>query len=162
MGIKNYLIEGVSGAGKTSVCDKLLRRGYDAIHGDRDLAYQGDPKTGEPRDGFAHEHHIWDLAKVRVRVADQSRVVSFSCGGSRNTFRFLDLFDLVFVLEIGEDTLARRLAGRSKDEFGGKPAERDLIARLHASRDGVPKNAIVIDATRPLACVVEDILSKVG
>jgi predicted amidohydrolase YtcJ len=48
MGVKNYLIEGVSGTGKTSVCDELRRRGYHAIHGDRDLAYQGDPKTGEP------------------------------------------------------------------------------------------------------------------
>jgi broad-specificity NMP kinase len=58
MGVKNYLIEGVSGTGKTSVCDELRRRGYHSIHGDRDLAYQGDPKTGGPLDGFAHEHHI--------------------------------------------------------------------------------------------------------
>ncbi len=28
MGVRNYLIEGVSGAGKTSVCDELRRRGY--------------------------------------------------------------------------------------------------------------------------------------
>jgi hypothetical protein len=44
MGIRNYLIEGVSGTGKTSVCDELQRRGYHAIHGDRELAYQGDPE----------------------------------------------------------------------------------------------------------------------
>ena len=48
MGIRNYLIEGVSGTGKTSVCNELQRRGYHAIHGDRELAYQGDPETGEP------------------------------------------------------------------------------------------------------------------
>ncbi len=39
MGVKNYLIEGVSCAGKTSVCDELQRRGYHAIHGDRELAF---------------------------------------------------------------------------------------------------------------------------
>jgi len=39
MGVKNYLIEGVSCTGKTSVCDELRRRGYHGIHGDRDLAY---------------------------------------------------------------------------------------------------------------------------
>lgn len=33
MGIKNYLIEGVSCTGKTSVCDELQRRGYQSIHG---------------------------------------------------------------------------------------------------------------------------------
>ena len=35
MGKRNYLIEGVSGTGKTSVCQELRRRGYVAINGDR-------------------------------------------------------------------------------------------------------------------------------
>lgn len=48
MGIRNYLIGGVSGAGKTTVCNELQRRGYHAIHGDRELAYQGDPETPIP------------------------------------------------------------------------------------------------------------------
>jgi broad-specificity NMP kinase len=41
MAKKNYLVEGVSGTGKSSVCDELQRRGYKAINGDRELAYQG-------------------------------------------------------------------------------------------------------------------------
>ncbi len=47
MGIKNFLIEGVSCSGKTTVCNELQRRGYNAIHGDRELAYQGDPINGK-------------------------------------------------------------------------------------------------------------------
>jgi AAA domain-containing protein len=47
MGKRNYLIEGVSGTGKTSVCQELRRRGCVAINGDRELRYQGDPTTGE-------------------------------------------------------------------------------------------------------------------
>lgn len=46
MGVRNYLIEGVSGAGKTTVAEELERRGCHVIHGDRTLAYLGDPKTG--------------------------------------------------------------------------------------------------------------------
>lgn len=61
MGARNYLIEGVSCSGKTTVCDELLRRGFQAIHGDRQLAYQGDPETGLPLPGRCHEHHIWDI-----------------------------------------------------------------------------------------------------
>src|SRR4051794_36145177 len=34
MGVRNYLTEGVSGAGKTSVCKELQRRAYQAINGD--------------------------------------------------------------------------------------------------------------------------------
>jgi adenylate kinase family enzyme len=45
MGVTNYLIEGVSGAGKTAVCTELQRRGYQAIHGDRELVYRGDPQA---------------------------------------------------------------------------------------------------------------------
>jgi broad-specificity NMP kinase len=69
VGVRNYLVEGVSGTGKTSVCRELNRRGYQAINGDRELAYQGDPETGEATDTAAHEHHIWDVARVRSLVA---------------------------------------------------------------------------------------------
>ena len=55
MGRRNYLIDGVSGAGKTAVCTELQRRGYHAIHGDRELAYQGDPETGQPTATLKHE-----------------------------------------------------------------------------------------------------------
>ncbi len=54
MGVKNYLIEGVSGAGKTAMAEELQRRGCHVIHGDRELAYVGDPATGEPLDSPAH------------------------------------------------------------------------------------------------------------
>ena len=161
MGVKNYLIEGVSGTGKTSVCDELRRRGYNAVHGDRDLAYQGDPKTGEPLDGFAHEHHIWDVDKVSALVADQSYAASFFCGGSRNFDRFIDLFDGVFVLEVDLDTLKRRLAVRSEDAWGGRAGQRELIAQLHATKEDLPKNATMVDATAPISHVVDVILGHV-
>lgn len=50
MGVRNYLIEGVSGSGKTTVAEELQRRGYHVIHGDRQFAYYGDPESGEPVD----------------------------------------------------------------------------------------------------------------
>ncbi|MER7557815.1 hypothetical protein ABTZ46_12780 [Nocardioides sp. NPDC126508] len=43
-----------------------------AIHGDRTLAFRGDPETGEPVEDSAPEHHIWDIARVRALVADRS------------------------------------------------------------------------------------------
>lgn len=173
MGIRNYLIEGVSGTGKTSVATELQQRGYHVIHGDRELAYQGDPETGKPLDvsahrqhipdvAFGHEHHLWDVDKVKCLVADRSHAISFFCGGSRNSRHFIDLFDEVFVLDVDLDTLKRRLANRPEDEFGGKPAERDLVVRLHAMQEDTLKNATTIDATAPLASVVDDILSKCG
>jgi gluconate kinase len=161
MGIRNYLIEGVSGSGKTSVCNELRRRGYHSINGDRELAYQGDPRTGKPLDGFAHEHHIWNVDRVRTLVADKSHAASFFCGGSRNFASFINLFDGVFVLEVDLDTLNQRLAERTESEWGGRASERELVARLHATKEDIPKIGVVIDATVPIARVVDEILRKV-
>ena len=160
MGVRNYLVEGVSGAGKTSVCKELQRRGYRAINGDIELAYQGDPETGRPTDGSVHEHHLWQVDRVKALVADQDAEVTFFCGGSRNFSKFIDLFDGVFVLEVDLETLNRRLVGRPEDEWGGKQAEREFIARLHRTREDIPSAGIAIDATAPIARVVDDIVRQ--
>lgn len=160
MGVKNYLIEGVSGTGKTSVCHELRRRGCDAINGDDELAYQGDPETGIPSDTHAHEHHLWNVETVHSLIANQTASATFFCGGSRNFATFIDLFDGVFLLEVDAATLERRLAERPEDEWGGKPAERRLIMRLHQTKEDIPRDAIVVDATVPLARVVDEILRQ--
>ncbi len=160
MGIRNYLIEGVSGTGKTSACHELRRRGYHSINGDTELAYQGDPKTGEPVDGFAHEHHIWNVDTVRALVADRSHAASFFCGGSRNFSSFIELFDRVFVLEVDLDTLTRRLVERPETEWGERIAERRHTSRLHATKEDVPNGGVIIDATAPIERVVDEILEK--
>lgn len=162
MGLKNYLIDGVSCAGKTTVCDELQRRGYHVIHGDRELAYFGDLETGEPADDSAGENRawIWDVEKVRALTADQNHAGTFFCGGSRNSDRFIDLFDKVFVLDIDLETLNRRLAARPETEWGGTAEEGEAFARYqHQTKEGLPKNAIIIDATAPLASVVDTILA---
>src|SRR3954454_23553678 len=140
MGVRNYLIEGVSGAGKTAVCTELQRRGYQAIHGDRGLVYRGDPatglptapETGTPTTTWMSEHQIWDVEKVQAFVANQEVAVTFFCGGSRNFAKFIDLFDGVFVLEVDLDTMNRRGDERvalDPTDFGGKPEEREPNAQ---------------------------------
>jgi gluconate kinase len=163
MGVKNYLIEGVSCAGKTTVCDELHRRGCHAIHGDRELAYWGNLKTGEPVNSSADKHRtwMWNIEKVRALVADQNHAATFFCGGSRNSDSFISLFDKVFVLEIDLDTLNQRLAARPKDEWGGTASEGETFARLqHATKKSLPTNAIIIDATAPLSSIVNTILEN--
>lgn len=161
MGLKNYLIDGVSCAGKTTVCRELEQRGYQVIHGDDELAYWGDLKTEHPLTGSTDEDRswLWDVAKVNALVANHNHTVTFFCGGSRNAERFIDLFDEVFVLDIDLDTLNQRLAARPKTEWGGTAEEGEAFARYqHATKVGLPVNAILIDATAPLTSVVEEIV----
>ncbi len=161
MGQRNYLVEGVSCTGKSSVCRELRRRGLHAVDGDNELAYQGDPVTGAPTDTASHAHHLWDVEKVRAIVADRSRDATYFCGGSRNFPQFVALFDEVFVLDVDEATLRRRLEDRPDDDFGGHAEERALVLRLHRTQEDVP-DGVVIDATAPLGEVVDDLLRRAG
>lgn len=160
MGVKNYLIEGVSCAGKTSVASELQQRGY---HGDRELAYWGDLKTGKSVDNSADEGRawIWNVDKVRALVANQHHAATYFCGSSRNSNCFIDLFDEVFVLDIDLDTLNRRLSARSAEEWGGTASEGESFARLqHKTKNALPVKGIKINAMAPLSIVVDTILEN--
>jgi hypothetical protein len=167
MGRRNYLVEGVSGTGKTAVCIELRRRGFAAVNADRELAYQGDPETGEPVAGTSgvavHDHHLWDVRRVRAIAADESDPVTFFCGGSRNVASFLDVFDGVFVLTIDPGTLERRLDARDADDWAGagRLDERALVRHLHAAGSSTP-DGVRLDATRPLEEVVAELLRRCG
>jgi hypothetical protein len=47
------------------------------------------------------------------------------------------------------------------DDWGKRRSERELILRLHATQEDIPSDGIVIDATQPLARVVDEILRHV-
>ena len=171
----NFLIDGVSCSGKTAVATELQRRGYHVVHGDRELKYRGDPATGTAVDvlvsfpddqrhaAWIHEHLCWPVEEVEAIVANDEEPVTFFCGGSRNSHMFIHLFDAVFVLDVDRDTLRRRLDARPEDDWGGRGrrAERELVLRLHRTKEDVP-DGIVIDATPPLASVVDEILRQCG
>lgn len=169
MAIKNHLITGGSGTGKTSVATELERRGYNVIHGDRVLAYVGDPETGRALKGpppdvdrvaWGYAHWIWPADVVRAIAADTRQPVTFFCGGARNAQKFLDVFERVFVLALDVETLNRRLDGRPK-EPGFAPDERAEVLRLHKSGDHLPPG-IRIDASGPVASVVDGILARLA
>lgn len=83
MGKRNFLVEGVSGSGKTSVATELRRRGHRVVHGDRQLKYVGDPVTGEPlpvpvafpdvhsRAEWIHRHLCWPVDVVVSLVGNR-------------------------------------------------------------------------------------------
>lgn len=100
------------------------------------------------------DHQNSDLRRLELWWS----AATFFCGGSRNSDRFIGLFDEVFVLEVDLDTLNRRLAARPENEWGGTASEGKSFARLqHETKEGLPENAIIIDATTPLSSIVDTI-----
>lgn len=175
MGVKNFLIDGVSGTGKTTVAEELQKRGYHVLHGDRELKFLGDPQTGKPLKEPKHKsekdkaewrqkHLLWPLDKIKSITKDKTEPLTFFCGGSRNSSKFISLLDGVFILEVQDiNEIYRRLderVARDPTDFGGKPEEKEMVERLHATQESIPQIGIRIDSTQTLDDVVNEILDN--
>jgi hypothetical protein len=145
MGKRNYLVEGLSGAGKSSVYEELIRRGYRAVSTDRAWKYRADGNS------------LWDYQKAVSELESPEPEVLFVCGSSGNRDRFLPYFTKIFNLRIDDDTMRRRLQERTNNDFGKQTEELELMLRLNRS-DEKPAGAIDVDATQPLHHVVDELL----
>ena len=118
MAKRNYLVEGLSGAGKSSVYEELIQRGYKAISTDRAWKYYADPDTGLRGGPIHSDNSMWDHQKALNELASPEPEVLFVCGSSRNRDRFLPYFTKIFNLRIDDDTMRRRLQERTNNDFG--------------------------------------------
>jgi hypothetical protein len=164
MARNNYLVNGVSGTGKTAVGRELRRRGCLVVDADDDLAYFGDPVTLQPTNAESQANWLWDEQRTRSLLADSGPEDLFVCGGAINEDRFWHLFAAVFTLVTDDETLRHRLTSRPDEGLCKQP---DYVAAqllLNRTEPALAKSrgAILIDATRPLADVVDAILDRVG
>ena len=161
MAKRNYLVEGLSGTGKSSVCEELIRRGYEAVSSDRAWAYNADPDTGLPGGPARHDTFMWDEQKAVSALESAEPEVLFVCGSSRNRDRFLPYFTKVFNLRSDEDTMRRRLEARTEDDWTLGDEGVELMLALNRS-DEKRAGALDVDATRPLHEVVDEVLRLAG
>lgn len=72
-----------------------------------------------------------------------------------------DLFDIVIALTIDKETLKQRLASRTNNDVGKAPDELQTILKRQqtASEDYKKLGAVLVDATRPIATVVDEIVN---
>ena len=156
----NYLIEGISGTGKTEVCHELQRRGYKAIEADEVFGFYGDPKTGLPTEEKSQLNWIWDKKKVDEVLNNKTNII-FICGGAMNQNEFMHYFAKAFTLQVDDETLKSRLLSRTNNDFG-KHSE-DLVRQLEWNKGVVAyakqRGTILIDATKSTTDIVDEILS---
>lgn len=154
------LIGGLSGTGESTMCQELTHRGYRAVDADAEFAYFGDPATGRPTDVRTRANWIWDVAKLRDFCDRSPDAPMFICGGALNQDACADLFTHRIELRIDDETMRHRLLSRTNNDFGKDPLE--LAEQLELNRD-INRNPgwIIIDATRPIGGVADDILRSV-
>jgi len=166
-------VTGLSGSGKSAVCKELQRRGYDAHDTDLDgNAAWVDRKTGEvvakaaaagERTADWLEHYGWQVLPARVEeLSNRAKGrLAFLCGLTENENQVWHLFSETIYLAIDEATLRERLATRTSNDFG--KSDHELAAVLKWHKVGPEQyrtfGATIIDATQPLADVVDDVLT---
>lgn len=168
-------ITGIPGAGKSAVSQELKSRGCRTYGTDEDqLAGWYDKDTQQPvsmpsRKVWAtpewRERHNWhiDRAKVETLAAEAHADTIFICGTAANEAEVWDLFSKVVYLLIDEATLRYRLSNRTDNPFGKELRELEAILGWlrNAEADYTRFGAKIIDASRPLKQVVDEILSLV-
>ena len=160
--MSNYLIEGLSGTGKTMVCHELQKRGYKSLEADEVFGFYGDPKTGLPTKNKHQLNWIWDKKRIDEDLKDTTETV-FVCGGAMNQSEFMNYFKKVFTLYVDDDTLRDRLLNRTNNDFGKHPE--DLARQLEWNKGTIKyskqRGTVLIDATKPVDAVVNKILSYI-
>ena len=149
----------------------MCRRGFDAHDTDRENnAVWVHRVTGDitasalvaDRSGDWLDEQEWRLvpSKIEALAARGERELVFLCGATANENEVWHLFSRVIYLAIDEDTLRRRLASRTSNDFGKAPNELAAILEWHKDSESNYRRfgAQVIDATLPLDQVVDEIV----
>jgi gluconate kinase len=163
-------VTGVSGCGKSSVCEVLKAQGRIAIDAD----WEGfsrwvhrasrepvvDPPDPVPA-GWLNEYG-WEIRpeSVHALAARPDPGVCYLCGGFENEARIWQLFHRLVYLVVDEETLRDRLTHRTTNHFGRHPEELHAAFtwRLVAEDRFRRRGAAIIDATQPLDLVVAQVI----
>ena len=166
-------ITGPTAAGKSALREALTQRGYEAHDTDEDgIAAWFNRETGEAAEypeNVSDRTHTWlaqhEFLMERSRITElrshtKERFV-FLCGIPGNALGMADLFDTIICLVIDEHTMLDRVASRTANPFGKAPAERELIIRYREPTIDAYRTigALMVDATRPINVVVNEVLA---
>jgi len=165
-------VTGIEAAGKTTTCQELKKRGYEAYDIDEGIAHfynvvtgkqarWVDSPTGRSEAWYNQHEYMMERSKVEQLVKKAKDTTIFLCGTTRLDFLVIDVFDQIIYLYLDEATLRQRLSMRQSFEWGSAPYERDMILAWHKPTEDDYKEygATMIDATQSVASVVDEILA---
>jgi dephospho-CoA kinase len=169
-----FLITGMPGSGKSTVCAELKAKGYEAYDGDEDhLAKWYNIATGaavkredEERTPEFVQAHSRDMSRETVEelVSKARDKPVFLCADPENEDELRDLFSQIFALVVDEDTRKHRLATRTNNKWGKLPHEVEYSQAFQQKWEADYKKFayITLDSSQPPGTLVDQILEKLG
>ncbi len=171
--MRNYLIEGISGSGKSTVGDELLRRGYKVVEADWEpgLSQWVEKETGHPakheppfsEEWLAKHIWVWNEEKLNQMLDEEQDGIQFLVGGADNMEKFFSKFTKRFFLYVDNELMKRRLQNREPERWPDESAE---LRRMTEWNNGLlsnpPKNVILIEGSQPVNKIADIILGEVN
>ncbi len=140
----------MSGTGKSSALAELRRLGYQAVDTDEG----GWTEWSDVDDGY-----VWREDRITELLGRDEGAALYVSGTVSNQGRFYDRFDAVVLLRAPAEVLLSRIDSRTTNRYGKSPEQRELVLRHLAEVEPQLRRTCTheIDATRPLASVVEEL-----
>jgi hypothetical protein len=168
-GVRLIWVAGLSGSGKSTVCEVMKAAGVAAIDTDWDgYNHWVDRRTTRPVVDPPHptppewlDGHAWVIRPERVHaLRDGAHGPTFLFGMVENEAEVWELFGRVACLVVDDRTIRHRLAIRTTNPFGKHPEDLARVLQWNRSVEASyrERGATIIDGTRPLAEVVEAVL----
>lgn len=167
MTTRAYLVTGVSGSGKSTICQQLASRGHRAFDIDDGFARWIHRESGDVAeyrdDGLMAHEHDWmvDEPKVREAINSSGEPVWF-CGSAHNLHLLSDLFTHMFVLEYpSEQVIRERIMNRTNSDYGKAPGELEEIIGYQQEYEArfTSRGATTIDCTLSVDEIVKKLES---
>jgi hypothetical protein len=167
-----YLINGLPGTGKTTVCHALRLLGVGAWDADEDdlacwRGADGVPVPDPPphqRDAAFIASHTRDIPPEAVaRLASTTTgEPGFLCGDPENATELYPFFAALFALDADDRTIIHRLVTREGNNWGKAPHERErVLASANAAREHYAAfDYAILDATQPVSAICDFILAE--
>jgi dephospho-CoA kinase len=145
--MKAVLVTGMSGVGKSAALEELRRRGYRAVDTD-------EPGWAEWSD--ADGGYVWREERLDALLAADRETTLYVSGTVSNQGRFYPRFDAVVLLSAPADVMLARIAARTTNDYGKRPAEREEVLRNLAEFEPRLRATCTdeVDGTLPLDRVV--------
>jgi dephospho-CoA kinase len=151
--MSKILVTGMSGTGKSTVMQALSVRGHRVVDTDTDewSCWVRQP-DGTP-------DWVWRVEAIADLLAGHEHGHLFVAGCKTNQGQFYPRFDHIALLSAPAEVLLARIAARTSNPYGQRPAERDQILRDLAEVEPRLRATatIEIDASVPIAQVVRQL-----
>jgi shikimate kinase len=169
-------VTGISTSGKSTIARELTRRGYEAYDTEHNgISAWYNKATGERAAEFGQvpertkewmDQHEWRISIDWVKqVTEKAKGKPiFLCGGGANESEVRALCSKAIWLKTDEKTIRERVNIPRDHTYGTKPHElvRAIEGNLQKEAEYQKLGVIMIDARRPLAVVVDEMVKRLG